>query len=97
MPRFRFTQTYKSNLAAGNKGDEVDLAEDLAALVNNDAPGTLTAVKMVKVEDEQDEEETRAVDKPPSDRMVHGAPKKRTEREPEEPIDKSTFKAVKKP
>lgn len=100
MPRFRFTQRYASGLTVGAKDDVVEITEELAALVNNDSPGTLTEVKMVEVveaepQPEVEKPDTRSLDTTPHDRMVHAAPKKRTDREPEEPIDKTTFKAVK--
>ena len=69
MPRFIWNWNYYSNLTAGVKGDEVDIPVELAEHIERDSPGALSAVKAQHKE--------RAVDKPPSDRMVHAAPKTR--------------------
>jgi hypothetical protein len=69
MTAYRFNWRYSSGLATGAKGDEVDLADDLAAQINVDSPGVLSPVA-----DEPDDEpktEEREVTEPPSDRMVH--------------------------
>lgn len=77
MSRYRFTQTYSSSITAGEKDAEIDCTDEFAALVNNDAPGTLVAI----------EPEPRALDAPPSDRMVHTATRKRSDRKPRQPVE----------
>jgi hypothetical protein len=83
---------YKSNLGGPwQAGDEVELEPDVAQAIDNDSPGVLTLV------------EQGPPDKPTADRQVKMAHKRTVERhmpgEPEqpstqEPIDKTTFKAV---
>lgn len=85
MPKYTFTQTYRSSYGAGSKGESVELSEQQAADINRDAPGTLEPA---------DAPETRAVDTPPADRMVKQA-RTRGDRGNEQPIDKATYKAVK--
>ena len=89
MATYRFTQRYASSITAGDQDAEIECTEEFAALVNNDAPGTLVAIETPN--------KTRSLDSPPSDRMVHTAARKRNDREPGQPIDKSTYKAVKRP
>ena len=82
MPEFKYTQRYRSSYGQGDKGDVVDLPDDQAADINRDAPGTLEPVT-----------EKRAVEKAPNNRQVTGA-RNRNDRGTQEPIDKTTFKAV---
>jgi hypothetical protein len=69
MTRYRYQWNYRSGLAQGSKGDEVDLADDLAAQINVDSPGVLSPV--ADKPDAEPEGEEREVEAPPSDRMVH--------------------------
>lgn len=70
MPRYRFTQTYRSSYGAGDRDQVIELDETQAANINRDAPGTLEPVA-----------ETRAPDAPPHDRQIARAPQKRTARD----------------
>lgn len=84
---------YQSNLGGPwAAGDEVELESDVAQAIDNDSPGVLTRV------------EPGPPDKPTADRQVKTAHKRTVERHqsakpqkqgPVEPIDKTTFKAVK--
>lgn len=101
MPRYRFVKKYRSDRGQWSAGDEVDLTEAEADWFNRDVVDCLEPVtpKVEDPEPEEDEDsdpddETRAIDAPPSDRQVKRP--ERTRRAPiEQPIDKSTFKAVK--
>ena len=84
MPRYVFNWRYRSSYGAGLAGEEVDLDEATAEAINRDSPGVLSEV------------ETRAMDAPPSDRMVK-RPRTRNDRDPANPIDKTTYKAVRRP
>lgn len=44
MARFKVQWDYRSNYAAFTKGSEVDVEDDLAALVNRDSPGVLVEI-----------------------------------------------------
>jgi hypothetical protein len=83
MAEYRFTQRYRSSYGEGAKGDVVELTEAEAEAINRDAPGTLEPVKSG----------ARAVEKAPSNRQVTAA-KNRADRGVQEPMDTSTFKAV---
>lgn len=80
MPTYTFTQSYRSSYGQGDKGDVVELSEAQAADINRDSPGTLELQK----------QSARAVEKAPNNRQVTAA----KNRGKEEPIDKTTFKAV---
>lgn len=88
MPVYRYAWDYRSSYGGGREGDTVEIDEELAAAINRDSPGAL-----VPVTAEPEPESARAVDKPPSDRM-HRRGRTRGDRGREEPIDKSTYKAV---
>lgn len=70
MPRFVWTQNYRSGLAVGVKGERVDVSDELAAAIARDAPGSLAPV------DDKPKADARALDAPPADRMVHKASKR---------------------
>lgn len=67
MGKFRVTQNYRSGLGIFDAGDVVELADDFAAHINRDAPGTLEPAYEALPPAE------RAPDAPPADRMVKSA------------------------
>lgn len=98
---------YSSSLGGPWKiGDEVTLDEETAIAINNDSPGVLTPLEEVTEEAAKQEvpaSDTSLPDAPPADRQLKAASRRQVERhmppEPQEPgaqepIDKTTFKAV---
>ena len=57
MPAYQFQQRYRSSYGQGDKGDVVDLSEELAEAINRDSPGTL-------------EPKSRAIESAPNNRQV---------------------------
>jgi hypothetical protein len=74
--RYRFTANYKSHFGTYAKGDEIEIDDpELAAWLGRDSGGTIEPVTPVP-EPAAPESETRAVETPPADRMVHTARKR---------------------
>ena len=83
--KYKFRWNYKSSYGGPwLKGDVVDLKEDLAEAINRDSPGVL--------------EEVGSKSHLKENRMVAEAEfgRKAAKNVKQEPIDKNTFKAVKK-
>ena len=66
MMTYRFTCDYASNIGAWSKGDTVDLDDQTAAWLLRDVPDCIEPVAP-----------SRIVDRPPHDRQMKSAPKKR--------------------
>lgn len=82
MKTYRFLKPYRSSFGQWSAGDTADFDDETAAWLGRDEPGCLELVT-----------EERAVDAPPSDRMVR---KPRNDRGGGEgPMSKADFKAVK--
>lgn len=90
MNEYQVTQNYQSRFKEDwivlHQGETVKLDDDVAVFVNVDSPGTLELVAQIQ---------SRMEDAPSLDRMLKRAPKKRDDTSPAQPIDKTTFKAVK--
>lgn len=71
MSTYKANWDYSSSLGAFTEGDVVEFDDELAAHINRSSPGVLVPVR-VHVEEPRE----RALDAPPSDRMVHSAKKR---------------------
>ena len=69
---FRFLTDYRSHIGAWKAGDVAEFDADTAAWIQRDVPGCLEAETPPETEPE-----TRTVEAPPQDRMMHKPARKR--------------------
>lgn len=106
MPSYTATQRYRSGRGQFEAGDQVDVSDEYADLVNLDAPGTLAPTEAEPAEGDGEDSgepakedgktEERQLDQPPADRMVTGARRRDRMGDPGDqgPITRDDHKAV---